>query len=118
MLSRGFAGKLFPVNPTRDQVQGLKSYPSLSAIGEPVDLAIVGTPAAMVEEVVREGAAAGVKAFVVFSSGFSESGEEGAALQRRLGELARNQGVTILGPNCLGVANSATGLIASIVLAQ
>lgn len=117
MLSRGFAGTLFPVNPTRDQVQGLKSYPSLSAIGEPVDLAIVGTPAAMVEEVVREGMAAGVKAFVVFSSGFSESGEEGAALQRRLGELARSQGVTILGPNCLGVANSATGLIASFTTA-
>lgn len=117
MLSRGFVGKLFPVNPTRDQVQGLKSYPSLAAIGEPVDLAIVGTPAALVEDVVREGAAAGVKAFVVFSSGFSETGEEGAALQRRLGELARAQGVTILGPNCLGVANSATGLIASFTTA-
>lgn len=117
MLSRGFVGKLFPVNPTRDQVQGLKSYPSLAAIGEPVDLAIVGTPAGLVEDVIREGAAAGVKAFVVFSSGFSETGEEGAALQRRLGELARAQGVTILGPNCLGVANSATGLIASFTTA-
>ena len=117
MLSRGFVGKLFPVNPTRDQVQGLKSYPSLAAIGEPVDLAIVGTPAALVEDVIREGAAAGVKAFVVFSSGFSETSEEGAALQRRLGELARAKGVTVLGPNCLGVANSATGLIASFTTA-
>lgn len=117
MLSRGFVGKLFPVNPTREQVQGLKSYASLAAIGEPVDLAIVGTPAGSVEDVIREGAAAGVKAFVVFSSGFSETGEEGAALQRRLGELARAEGVTILGPNCLGVANSATGLIASFTTA-
>ncbi|MDF3862134.1 acetate--CoA ligase family protein [Achromobacter denitrificans] len=117
MLSRGFVGKLYPVNPTRDQVQGLKSYPSLSAIGEPVDLAIVGTPAALVEDVIREGAAAGVKAFVVFSSGFSETGEEGAELQRRLAALARERNVTILGPNCLGVANSATGLIASFTTA-
>ncbi|WP_439811208.1 acetate--CoA ligase family protein [Bordetella bronchiseptica] len=117
MLSRGFVGKLFPVNPTRAQVQGVKSYPSLAAIGEPVDLAIVGTPAALVEGVIREGIAAGVRAFVVFSSGFSETGEAGAALQRRLGELARAHGVTILGPNCLGVANSATGLIASFTTA-
>ncbi|AZW33061.1 acetate--CoA ligase family protein [Bordetella bronchiseptica] len=117
MLSRGFVGKLFPVNPTRAQVQGVKSYPSLAAIGEPVDLAIVGTPAALVEGVIREGIAAGVRAFVVFSSGFSETGEAGAALQRRLGELARAHDVTILGPNCLGVANSATGLIASFTTA-
>lgn len=117
MLSRGFSGKLFPVNPARAEVQGLKSYPSLSAIGEPVDLAIVGTPAALVEGVVQEGIAAGVRAFVVFSSGFSETGDEGAALQRRLGDLARAHGITILGPNCLGVANSATGLIASFTTA-
>lgn len=117
MLSRGFAGKLFPVNPARAEVQGLKSYPSLSAIGEPVDLAIVGTPAALVEGVIQEGIAAGVQAFVVFSSGFSETGDEGATLQRRLGDLARAHGITILGPNCLGVANSATGLIASFTTA-
>ncbi len=117
MLARGFTGRLFPVNPARQSVQGLKSHASLSAIGEPVDLAIVGTPAAQVEAVVREGIAAGVKAFVVFSSGFSETGEAGAALQGRLSALARDSGVVILGPNCLGVANSATGLIASFTTA-
>ncbi|MCD0502290.1 acetate--CoA ligase family protein [Bordetella petrii] len=117
MLSRGFVGKLFPVNPTRGQVQGLKSYPSLGAIEEPIDLAIVGTPAALVADVVQEGIAAGVRAFVVFSSGFSEAGDEGALLQGRLRELAQTHGVTILGPNCLGVANSTTGLIASFTTA-
>jgi len=117
MLARGYAGKLFPVNPTRNQVQGLKSYPSLAAIGAPVDLAIVGTPAALVESVILEGIEAGVKAFVVFSSGFSEMGAEGAALQDRLAALSRRHGATILGPNCLGVANSATGLIASFTTA-
>lgn len=118
MLERGFAGQLYPVNPKREQVQGLKSYPSLAAIGQPVDLVIVGTPAAQVESVIREGIAAGAGAFVVFSSGFSELSETGAALQARLGALAREHDVTILGPNCLGAINSETGLIASFTTAM
>ena len=117
MLARGYAGALYPVNPTRDEVQGLRSHPSLAAIGQPVDLAIVSTPAAQVEAVIAEGIAAGVKAFVVFSSGFAEAGDGGRALQQRLGALAREHGVAILGPNCLGMANSATGLIASFTTA-
>ncbi|WP_353146160.1 acetate--CoA ligase family protein [Pollutimonas bauzanensis] len=117
MLSRGFAGKLFPVNPARSEVQGLKSYPSLGAIGEPVDLAIIGTPAEQVQGVIEEGIAAGVKAFVVFSSGFSEASAEGAELQSRLAKLAQVNDITIMGPNCLGVANSSTGLIASFTTA-
>lgn len=118
MVKRGFAGQLYPVNPKRDQVQGLKSYPSLAAIGQPVDLVIVGTPAEHVEAVIREGIAADARAFVVFSSGFSELSETGAALQARLGALAREHNVTILGPNCLGVINSETGLIASFTTAM
>lgn len=117
MKARGYAGALYPVNPARTEVQGLRSYPSLAAIGAPVDLAIVGTPAAQVESVVREGIAAGVKAFVVFSSGFAETGAEGRQLQQRLSELARRHGVAILGPNCLGVVNSASELIASFTTA-
>lgn len=117
MRARGYAGALFPVNPARSEVQGLPAYPSLSAIGQPVDLAIVGTSAEQVEPVIREGIAVGVKAFVVFSSGFAEIGDEGRALQERLRTLAREHGVAILGPNCLGLANSATGLIASFTTA-
>lgn len=118
MLSRGFTGELYPVNPMRDQVQGLKSYPTLAAIGKPVDLVIVGTPAAQVEMVIREGIESGARAFVVFSSGFSELSDEGAALQGRLTELATIHDVTILGPNCLGAVNSETGLIASFTTAM
>lgn len=118
MLARGFTGKLYPVNPARAEVQGLRAYRSLSEIGEPIDLAIVGTAAEQVEAVVREGIGVGVKAFVVFSSGFAESGERGRALQERLRALARTHGVAILGPNCLGIANSATGLIASFTTAM
>jgi acyl-CoA synthetase (NDP forming) len=117
MLSRGFQGEVFAVNPRRTEVQGLRCHPSIAAIGKPVELAIVCTAAAHVEAAVREGIAAGVRAFVIFSSGFSELNEEGRLLQARLADLARASSATILGPNCLGVVNSATGLIASFTTA-
>ncbi|MVW70987.1 acetate--CoA ligase family protein [Bordetella sp. 15P40C-2] len=117
MLRSGYRGKLYPVNPSRSEVQGLTCYPSLAAIGQPVDLAIIGTASAHVEGIVREGIAAGVKAFVVFSSGFAELGTEGRAMQERLSALAREHGVAVVGPNCLGVINGHTGLIASFTTA-
>ena len=117
MLARGYSGELFPVNPGRQEVQGLRSYPSLSAIGKPIDLAIVGTAAEQVEGVVREGIAAGVRAFIIFSSGFAEAGEAGKVLQLTLTRMAREHDVAIVGPNCLGVVNAATGLIASFTTA-
>jgi len=117
MLSRGYQGKLYAVNPGRSEVQGLPAYPSVKAIGAPIDLAIIGTEASKVETVLAEGIEAGVKAFVVFSSGFSETGDEGKAMQARIRALAQEKGVAILGPNCLGVANCGSGLIASFTTA-
>ena len=117
MLARGYQGAIYPVNPGREEVQGLRCYPSIAAIGQPVDLAIVGTAASRVEAAIREGIAAGVKAFVVFSSGFAELDEAGRALQARLSALAQEHGVAIVGPNCLGVANSRSGLIATFTTA-
>ena len=117
MLARGYRGDIYPVNPSRQEVQGLVCYPSLKAIGRPVDLAIVGTAAEQVETVIIEGIAAGVKAFVVFSSGFAELDQAGRALQSRLTMLARQHGVAIVGPNCLGVVNGKSGLIASFTTA-
>lgn len=118
MLRRGFNGEIFPVNPNRAEVQGLKAYPSLAAIGQPVDLAMVGTAADQVERVLEEGAACGVKGFVVFSSGFAEHDAEGGRLQARLAELARRHDVAVVGPNCLGIINAETGLIASFTTAM
>ncbi len=117
MLSRGYKGELFPVNPSRTEVQGLACFPSIQAIGKPVDLTIIGTAAARVESAVREGIACGVKAFVIFSSGFAELDDAGRALQQQLTQLAREHGVAIVGPNCLGVANSSSGLIATFTTA-
>lgn len=118
MLRRGFKGDIIPVNPTRTEVQGLKAYPSLAAIDRPVDLAIIGTSAAQVGPVIEEGVKAGVKSFVVLSSGFSEHDAEGARLQFRLTELAGQHQIGIVGPNCLGVINAETGLIASFTTAM
>ena len=113
MLKLGFQGKIFPVNPSRDTVQGLPCHPSLRAIGEPVDLALVATPAASVESSILEGIEAGIRSFIVFSSGFAELDQEGRERQMRLARIAKEHGVGILGPNCLGVVNSRTGLVAS-----
>ena len=118
MLRRGFKGEIIPVNPTRSEVQGLKAYPSLAAIEQPVDLAIVGTAAAQVEQVLEEGVKSSVKSFVVLSSGFSEHDSEGARRQSRLTELARQHNIGVVGPNCLGVINAETGLIASFTTAM
>ncbi|TPQ27107.1 acetate--CoA ligase family protein [Cupriavidus pinatubonensis] len=117
MLARGYTGEIYPVNPGRQEVQGLRCYPSVGAIGKPVDLAIIGTAAAHVEAAVREGIASGVKAFVIFSSGFAELNDAGRALQERLTQLAQEHGVAIVGPNCLGIANASTGLIATFTTA-
>jgi acyl-CoA synthetase (NDP forming) len=118
MLRRGFNGEIIPINPARAEIQGLRAYPSLAAVDRPVDLALIGTAAAQVEPVILEGVAAGLKSFVVLSSGFSEHDAEGARLQSRLTELAHRHDIAIVGPNCLGVINAETGLIASFTTAM
>jgi len=100
----GYAGRVFPVNPGADTVQGLRAYPSVEAIGEPVDLAIVAVPAPAAPDVMAQLGRAGTRAAVVFTSGFAEvSG--GADMQHALAAQARAHGVQLLGPNCLGAMN-------------
>jgi len=101
----GFDGALYAVNPKATQVQGLPAWPSLQAIGQPVDLAICAVPAALVDDTLDDAIAAGVKGVVLFSSGFAEVGPEGSAAQARLAQRARAAGVRLIGPNCLGLMN-------------
>ncbi len=103
MKALGFAGEILPVNPNRPEVQGLKAYPSLSAIGRPVDLVVIATPAAAVAGALKEAIEIGAKGAVIFSSGFSEQDSDGAQRQARLGEIAREGGLILIGPNCLGL---------------
>ncbi|MGC9220590.1 MAG: GNAT family N-acetyltransferase [Solirubrobacteraceae bacterium] len=106
ILSSGFNGPVYAVNPTADTIEGLPCYPSVSAIPDAVELAVVVVPATEVIEVARDCAQAGVRALVVISSGFAEAGPQGAARQRQLLEVCRTAGIRIVGPNCLGVINT------------
>jgi acetyl coenzyme A synthetase (ADP forming)-like protein len=102
----GFTGKLIPVHPDADTIQGLKVWPSISAIPDPIDLAVIVVPARRVPAVVDECIAKGVKALAVISAGFGETGEEGRALEATLVEKIRAAGIRMIGPNCMGVINT------------
>lgn len=105
----GFRGNLYPVNPNRDFVQGLRAYPSLAAIDGPIDCAIVALPQEDVLAALRQAATRGVRSAVVFSTGFAEIGQEGRERQREITRIARESGMRVLGPNCLGVFNANAG---------
>jgi acetyltransferase len=108
-----FRGKVFPVNPKRDQVLGLKAYPNIAAVPEKVDLAVIITPAPTVPGVIGECIAAGAKSALIISAGFKEIGPEGAELERQILAQARDAHMRIVGPNCLGIMNTRIGLNAT-----
>ena len=109
----GFAGTIVPVNAHRPEVQGLPTVPTLSAYDGQIDLAIVAAPAPSVVDIITDGINARVRAFVVFTSGFAEKGQDGAAEQAKLSALATEHNVAILGPNCLGAVNTSNGMTAT-----
>lgn len=113
MLEAGFAGPIYPINPKRETVQGLKCYPSIADTPTAPDCAIIAVPAPIVVETIEACAAKGVGAAVIFSSGFAEMGEEGAAMQARLTEISHETGIRLLGPNCLGTFNAHSGWFAT-----
>jgi acyl-CoA synthetase (NDP forming) len=113
MKRHGYKGAIYPINPNRAEIQGLKGYPSLAALPEVPELAIVivggdGTVAA-----VEECAKLGVKAAIIIASGFAETGDEGRAVQDRMVKTARAAGMRLIGPNTQGLANFGNGAIAS-----
>jgi acyl-CoA synthetase (NDP forming)/RimJ/RimL family protein N-acetyltransferase len=103
-----YQGRVYVVNPAAQAVAGLPAWPSVSDIPDDVDVAIVAVPADSVQDVVLDCAAKGVHGLVVISSGFAETGEEGRQRQRRLVGLARSYGLRLIGPNCLGIINTAS----------
>jgi acetyltransferase len=105
LISNPFGGTVFPVNPNRNNVLGIRAYPSLQEVPEPIDLAIIATPAATVPAVVRECVAVGVKGAIIVSAGFKETGPQGVALEQEILACAQAANLRIIGPNCLGVMN-------------
>ncbi|HZU85469.1 MAG TPA: bifunctional acetate--CoA ligase family protein/GNAT family N-acetyltransferase [Polyangiaceae bacterium] len=113
LVSSPFGGTVFPVNPKRGSILGIKAYESVAALPEPAELAVVVTPAAAAPGVVRECVEAGIQAAIVISAGFKEVGPEGAALERQLVDEARRGNMRVVGPNCLGVMCPVSGLNAT-----
>lgn len=113
LMTSPFGGTVFPVNPKRASVLGVKAYPSLTEIPEPVDLAVVVTPPPSIPGIIRECGDTGVRGAVVISAGFKEIGPEGASLEHKVLEEARAAKIRVIGPNCLGVMCPLTGLNAT-----
>lgn len=113
LISNPFGGTVYPVNPTRPNVLGIRAYRRIADVPEPVDLAIIVTPASTVPDVIGECAEVGVRGAIVISAGFKEVGTAGAELERRVLEQARKGRMRLIGPNCLGVMRPLGGLNAT-----
>ena len=113
MLSSGYRGAVYPVNPKAPEILGQRCYPSVLEIEGQVDLAVVVVPAAAVASVMEECGRKGIEAAVVISAGFKEAGPEGVARERQLAEVARRHHIRVVGPNCLGIIATDIGLNAS-----
>ena len=113
LISSPFGGTVYPVNPKRSSVLGVKAYPSLADIPDPVELAVIVTPSTSAPGLVAECAAKGVRGVIIISAGFREIGPEGAALEAQVLAEARAAGIRVVGPNCLGVMNPVFGLNAT-----
>lgn len=109
----GFAGPVIPINPKHGTVQGVQAYPSLEKVGQPIDLAVICTPAASVPDIVESCGKLGVKGAIILTAGFSEGGAEGKALERRVLETAARYELRFIGPNCLGAMRPSIGFNAT-----
>jgi len=109
----GFKGKVYPVNPNQKKIQGVKSYPVVNQIKEKIDLAIIAVKAKITPKVVEQCGKKGVKACIVISSGFGETGEKGKKLEKKLGQIIKKYNMRMIGPNCLGIIKTANNLNAS-----
>ena len=110
LLSSGFQGRIYAINPKRDEVQGQKAYSTLDAIDEIPDLAVVATPAQSIPAIVEACGERGIRMMLILSAGFRETGAEGRQLEDRVMQLVRRYDIRLMGPNCLGIIRPDRGL--------
>jgi len=110
LLSAGFKGRIYAINPKRELVQGKKAYSSLDEIEEVVDLVVVATPAPTIPAIVEASGDHGVKMMLILSAGFRETGAAGQRLEDQVTQLAKQYGIRLMGPNCLGIIRPDIGL--------
>jgi acetyltransferase len=103
LLTSGFKGKIYAINPKHDKVQGKKAYTSLDKINDTIDLAVVATPAVTIPAIVEACGEKGIKMMLILSAGFRETGREGKRLEEQVITLVRRYGIRLMGPNCLGI---------------
>src|SRR5689334_4003821 len=111
LLTHGYAGAIYPINPRRETVLDVQAYPSISSTPAPAEVALLAIPKAAMLAAVRECAAAGVGAAVVITSQFAETGPEGARDEQELLDVAQAAGMRLLGPNCLGLFSPFNGFV-------
>lgn len=110
MTLYGYKGRIYPVNPKSNQILGLKSYPNILEVPDPVDLAVVILPAVYIADVLEDCGKRGIHAVTIISGGFKEVGSEGHQLEERITEIAKEHKIRLIGPNCVGTMNLITGL--------
>jgi len=115
LAQHGYPGPVYPVNPKAAEILGLRCYPSLSDVPDPVELAVIIAPAPATPGIMEQAGQRGVRAAVIISGGFSEIGPQGLALENQVAEIARRYGVRLMGPNCIGVVDTHTPLDTTFV---
>ena len=118
LLRAGFQGAIYPVNPRHNTLLNLPCHPSIEAVPGQVELAIIAVPARFTMEALYQCAAKGVKGIIIFTSGFAEVGPAGAAIQREITKSARETGMRICGPNCMGIFSSRNRLMANFAVIE
>ncbi len=109
-LRKRFKGPIYPVNPKYSEILGLRCYPNILDVPDPVDLAVVAVRAEIVPQIMEEIGRRGVRAVIVVSGGFAEIGGEGIERQRKVVEIAQRYGIRIIGPNCIGILDNDSGV--------
>lgn len=110
MTLYGYAGQVAPVNPKADQILGLKCYPEIAAVPDPVELAVIVLPAPVIPATLEACGQRGIRSVIIISGGFKEVGEEGAALEKQILEIAARYQMRLIGPNCVGTLDLYSGL--------
>lgn len=113
MIEAGYKGKIYPVNPQADTIEGLKCYPDLESVKQVPELVIIIVPAKIVPAVMQQCAKIGTRAVIIITAGFKEVGKEGRELEEQITQIARQAGIRVVGPNCLGLIVPANNLNAS-----
>ena len=114
MRKYGYPGKLFPINPGRDEILGEKAYPDVTAVPEAIDHAFIMVPANRVNRALKQCVAKKIPVVTIYTDGFAEVGAQGRAMQEELQQIAKTGGVRLIGPNCIGLFSSQTNLALSV----